>query len=250
MLNRRTLILHTFAASSFVGASRPAVALASSDDDELLTPTDSLPISDLTKKQPFGSHPASREEIAKADAIVANTPTGPRPVDIAQSFVTRFYATDPHAISEWPKAESWNPLIAHFFEATSLHTKQDTVAWCAAFLNWCLERAGRPSTKDSGSQSFATTELFSVTNSPVEGDIAVFTCYKSGTSSSYGIGHVTFFMRGIDDSHFHALGGNQSGKAPSIICEKQFPKVFSSSRTIDGRRVPVDYRLNRFLHVI
>ena len=123
------------------------------------------------------------------------------------------------------------------------------IAWCAAFVNWCLERANKPATKDSGSQSFASTNLFKVTSSPVEGDIAVFTCYKTGTSSSYGIGHVTFYKKSIDDDHFLALGGNQSGKTPSIICEKPFPKLFASSRMIDGQRIPVDYRLNRFLHV-
>jgi uncharacterized protein (TIGR02594 family) len=241
--------LHT-ATGSFAASIWPAFAQISGDNDELLAPLDSLPISDLGKKHPFGSHPASREEIAKAEAIIANTPTGPRPIDVAQSFITRFYASDPNAISEWPSAESWNPLIARFFEATSLHTKQDTVAWCAAFMNWCLERSTRPATKDSGSQSFATTKLFSVTAAPVEGDIAVFTCYKKGTNESYGIGHVTFFKSGIDDNHFVAVGGNQSGKTPSIICEKPFPKAFASSRTINGQRVPVDYRINRFLHVI
>jgi len=249
MLTRRAILQHSVAAASIASSFCPVFAQTSDVSDELLSPMDSLPISDLSKRHPFGSHPASREEIAKADNIIANTPTGPRPIDIAQSFVTRFYATDPHAISEWPKAESWNPLIARFFEATTLHTKQDTVAWCAAFLNWCLERAKKPSTRSSSSQSFATTSLFKVTDNPVEGDIAVFTCYEKGTSSSYGIGHVTFVKNAVDGTHFLALGGNQSGKTPSIISEKAFPTSFPSSRTINGKRVPVDYRLNRFLHV-
>lgn len=218
--------------------------------DELLSPTDSPQIDDLTKIQPFGSHPATQAQIRAADNIIANMPTGPRPLDIAQAFYTRYYNSDPHAISEWPRAEAWNPLIARFFEATSLHTKQDTVAWCAAFVNWCLERAHRPATRDSGSQSFARTELFDVTTNPVEGDIAVFTCYEKGTDLSYGIGHVTFFKNFEDNQHFLAIGGNQSGKTPSIICEKRFPMRFASSRTVNGQRVPVDYRVNRFLHVV
>ncbi|WP_438275111.1 CHAP domain-containing protein [Nitrobacter sp.] len=249
MFSRRKIV-QGIAVTSLVSPVRTSLAYATSNEEELLTPLESPLISDLTKMHPFGSHPASREEIARADEIIANTPTGPRPIDIAQSFVTRFYASDPHAISQWPKSQSWNPLIARFFEATTLHAKQDTVAWCAAFVNWCLERAKRPATKSSASQSFATTELFSVTDSPVEGDIAVFTCYKEGTNLSYDVGHVTFFKDNVDSNHIAVIGGNQGGKTPSIICEKQYPKEFPSSRIVGGKRVPVEYRLNRFLHVI
>jgi uncharacterized protein (TIGR02594 family) len=225
-------------------------ALAEDSGDQLLVPQDSPLISDLTKRHPFGSHPASVAEIEKANNIIANTPTGPQPIDIAQSFVDRFYESDPHAISEWPKAESWNPLIAKFFDATSTHIVQDTVAWCAAFLNWCLERAHRPATRSSGSQSFATTKLFKITQSPVKGDIAVFTCYAKGTANSLDIGHVTFFKSGLAGDKFVGLGGNQQGTAPGIISEQTFPLAFPSSRIVDGQRVPVDYRINRFLHVV
>ena len=205
---------------------------------------------DLTQHEPFGSHPASQKEKERADNIITNTPTGPRPIDVAQSLYDRFYKTDPHAISEWPANEAWNPLIARFFESTDYHTSKDTVAWCAAFLNWCLIRAHRPSTKSPASQSFAETTLFSVTTKPIEGDIAVFTCYEKGTTNSVGLGHVTFFKKMIDDQHILALGGNQSGKTPSIISEKVFPLAFPSSRSTPSGRVPVDYRLNRFLHVV
>jgi hypothetical protein len=93
MLTRRAVLLHTLAGSSLAASLSSVLAQTSADNDELLTPMDSLPIDDLTKKHPFGSHPASRDEVAKADVIIANTPTGPRPIDIAQSLVTRFYAS-------------------------------------------------------------------------------------------------------------------------------------------------------------
>jgi len=244
MINRRVLLQIT-AASVFFSKSAEVFAQAPAED-ELLVPIESPPISDLTSIHPFGSHPASREEIARAKKIISNTPTGPRPIDIAASFYERYYNSDPHVISQWPVNEAWNPLIATFFSATN----KDTVAWCAAFVNWCLERGHRPTTKSSASQSFATTKLFRQTSSPVEGDIAVFTCYEPGTNSSLGLGHVAFYKGPADSKHILVLGGNQSGKKPSIISVKTFPIAFQSSRTINGKRVPVDYRLNRFLHVV
>ena len=247
MLDRRSVIrAAVIGPLTLTGRS----VFAQDSDDQLLVPQDSLSIDDLTKLHPFGSHPASTDEVKKADNIIANTPTGPRPIDIAQSFYDRFYKTDPHAISEWPKNESWNPLIARFFEATTSHTKQDTVAWCAAFVNWCLERAHRPATRSASSQSFASTMLFKVTDTPIEGDIAVFTCYAKGTTNSLGIGHVTFVKSGPSGGKFLALGGNQSGATASIISEQTFPTAFGSSRTVDGKRVPVDYKINRYLHVV
>jgi uncharacterized protein (TIGR02594 family) len=246
MLGRRTA-LKSVIGGSLIMFGWPAIAEDGSD--QLLVPQDSPMISDLTKLHPFGSHPASVAEIAKANNIIANTPTGPRPIDIAQSFVDRFYKAYPHAISEWPKAESWNPLIAKFFDATSTRTEQDTVAWCAAFVNWCLERAGKPATRSSGSQSFVTTKLFKVTQIPIEGDIAVFTCCAKGTTSSLGVGHVTFFKGAAAGNKFVGLGGNQAGKTLSIISEQTFPFNFPSSRVVGGRRVPVDYRISKFLHV-
>lgn len=250
MIDRRHLLSLVAGGSVLIGSHVRQSWAENVDEEDLLVPMDSPDVSELTKAQPFGSHPASQQERERADKIIANTPTGPRPFDIAKSFYDRFYTTDPHAISEWPRNESWNPLIARFFEATNYHTSNDTVAWCAAFMNWCLERSHRPATKSSSSQSFATTDLFDATTSPKEGDIAVFTCYEKGTNSSVGLGHVTFFKRMIDDQHFLALGGNQSGKRPSIIGEKAFPVSFSSTRKVGSERVPVDYRLNRFLHVV
>ena len=67
MFTRRTVLLHSVT-GLFAASIWPAFAQLSGNDDELLAPLDSLPISDLGKKHPFGSHPASRDEIAKADA--------------------------------------------------------------------------------------------------------------------------------------------------------------------------------------
>lgn len=248
MQSRRGVLLG-IAGSPLMLLSRPGFSEPMTDE-QLLIPMDSLSVSDLTKEHPFGSHPAALAEIDRATNIRSTTPTGPRPIDVAQSFVDRFSVSDPHAISQWSIKESWNPLIASFFNATTHPTAKDTVAWCAAFMNWCLSRAGRPSTKSAASQSFLTTALFKTTHSPVNGDIVVFTCYEKGTTSSLGIGHVTFFKEWVDGGKLLAVGGNQGGVKPSIISEIRYPVAFESSRHINGQRVPVDYKVSRYLHVI
>jgi uncharacterized protein (TIGR02594 family) len=193
--------------------------------------------------------PPSGEQNKRVDKIIDETPSGPRPIDIAQSFIDRFYATDPNIISQWPAPQPWNPLIVRFFNATKEPAKDDTVPWCSAFLNWCLKRAGKPGTNSSSSQSFVKTDLFPVTKTPVEGDIAVFTCYSKSDGKDLGIGHVTFFKKSKDDKSFIAIGGNQSGTSPSMICEKIFPYNFESRRHIGATYVPVTYKINRFLHI-
>src|SRR5437763_10958974 len=51
-----------------------------------------------------------------------------------------------------------NPVIVAFFLATNLKPAGDTTAWCAAFVNWCLQRAGLPTTKSASSQSFVNQD--------------------------------------------------------------------------------------------
>jgi uncharacterized protein (TIGR02594 family) len=196
-----------------------------------------------------GLRPPSEAQRRAVEQIIAETPKGPRPIDVAESFIDRFYKIDPHAISQWFAPQPWNPLIVNFFDATSDPVNNDTVPWCAAFLNWCLRRAGKPITNSSSSQSFASTDLFAETQSPIEGDIVVFTCYSIATGKTLGLGHVTFFKEKVSNNDFFAVGGNQSGVRPSMICREKFLRAFESRRHVGGNYVPVMYRINRFLRV-
>ena len=79
-----------------------------------------------------GSKPPSEEQQRKAKEALDGTPYGPRPIDIALSFITRYGTIDPDRISQWPKDAAWNPLVKQFFSATSLRPNDDMVDWCAA----------------------------------------------------------------------------------------------------------------------
>lgn len=223
-------------------------ALAQDFQSDILQPLDypSLPSSN---KQLFGSFPASNAQREKADQMIDNAPIGPRPINIAQYFIQK-YSDDPKSISAWPADEAWNPLIVRFFDVAPQPRNTDTVPWCAAFMNWCLQRAHRPETKSASSQSFLSTKLFADTQEPVFGDIVVFTCHDLSGNSLH-CGHVTFFNRRIDDKKMVVTGGNQSGALASIISDATWPTTpFRSSRNIGGKRVAAVYRISRYLRVV
>lgn len=101
------------------------------------------------------------------------------------------------------------PKVLEFFkEAGHPEIHDDETAWCAAFANAMLRRAGYAGTGALNARSFLNwgTKL----TEPKLGCIAVF---KRGNSSWQG--HVAFFLRDLGN-HIEVLGGNQ-GNAVSII---------------------------------
>jgi uncharacterized protein (TIGR02594 family) len=248
MFTRRSVFLAAAAAALPISIDR---VCAQESDEELLAPLDYPSIDALTQPHEFGLRLPDKSAIDKANAIIANTPTGPTPFEVAKSFVTRFGKSDPDAISQWPLPAAWNPLVVDFFSATQDKATNDTVPWCAAFTNWCLLRSHRPTTNSASSQSFATTDRFKTTSSPKQGDIVVFTCYTAQGNSDLGIGHVTFFDSPIDSDHILCLGGNQGGDRSSTISERAYPNTpFKSKRHVNGKYVNVVYRINRYLTVV
>jgi uncharacterized protein (TIGR02594 family) len=111
----------------------------------------------------------------------------------------------------------WNPVIVEFYSATlDTHSGDDT-PWCAAFLNWCLDRANyKGSTKTTSSGSFRKAPgLVSAANAR-QGDIIVF---KGGTCT----GHVGL-LEAKSGSQFMVIGGNQTNvKGHSSINVKKLP---------------------------
>jgi uncharacterized protein (TIGR02594 family) len=187
--------------------------------DQLIFP----PLDALDAPEPFGYATPTEEQKKKVSRIISTTPKGPRPVDIAQSFVDRFYKEDPEAISQWPAPASWNPLVAEFFSATAVRVDNDMIAWCAAFANWCIERSGRNGSRSAASQSFLSNKDFKTTNDPNIGDLVVFTCYDKLTGSSLGLGHIAFVREKPTNGRIKVIGGNQSTDGHlSIISEKYY----------------------------
>lgn len=206
----------------------------------------------LTSYRLFGKNLPNQVQREKAAAIIQATPEGPTAFAIAKSFVDRYATQDPAAISQWPKPAAWNPLVVHFFSATSYKANNDLTPWCAAFANWCLERAGMKSSRSAGSQSFLDERYFKRTPEPKTGDLAIFTCYDLVSKASMGLGHVGFFKEKLADGRISVLGGNQSVEGQSsIICEKPYSiGDVALRRTINGKKVPCTMRLNTYISVV
>ena len=108
-----------------------------------------------------------------------------------------------------------NPLILRLFLSTKTVPMGDETAWCAAFVNWCLTRAGIMGTASGSSQSFINAPWgkavwrYGDSVMPTEakqGDIAVFRLRYDP-----GHGHVCFFKQ-ISQTRANSvevLGGNQ-----------------------------------------
>jgi len=233
--------------------SGPSAGQPTEDDgtgslDQLIYP----PFGAIDAPRPFGYKPPDEKQKRKAEDIVKATIKGPRPIDIAQSFIERFYTQDPEAISQWPAPAPWNPLIVEFFSATTLKANNDMVAWCAAFANWCLERSGRRGSKSAASQSFLDKKTFKRSDDPVVGDLAIFTCYDKITNKSLGLGHVAFVKEKPANGHVKVVGGNQSADGhASIISRRDF---VTGDRDI-RRHVGVKYalctmRLNTYISIV
>jgi hypothetical protein len=206
------------------------------------------PVTDSHGRRPQNRVPTA-VQIRRATEIIAKTPTGPRPIDIAQTFVDRFYTKEPALISQLPPPAARNPLIGKFFQDTSTPNNGDIVAWCAAFANFCIHRSGRIGSRSASSQSFLTT-TFRKTSNPEQGDLAIFTCFSPSTGKSLQLGHVAFYKERIDETHIRVVGGNQTtDEHSSIISETVMLTTDRSLRRhlSNGESTPVVMRLNAYI---
>ena len=117
------------------------------------------------------------------------------PFEIARGYI---------GTTEGPGLEDNPTIMAMYASVGHEWVEHDSVAWCAAFVGHCLERAGIRSTRRLTARSYLDWGV------PVEiadaqaGDIAVI---PRGTSSWQG--HV-FFIDRIEGPWVWGLGGNQS----------------------------------------
>jgi uncharacterized protein (TIGR02594 family) len=249
LLDRRTLVLSLPFGLLFMGSSLSAAAV---DDDEVdFVQLEFAPFGALDKPDLYGYKEPTPDQKNAVSDIISNTPRGPLPIDVAESFITRFYSSDPKAISQWPAPAAWNPLVVHFFnDATNDKVNNDMVEWCSAFANWCIWWSGKTGSESASSQSFLRNSLAKV-STPQRGDLAVFTCFDEAGNSLH-LGHVGFVKEPPSDtSKITLIGGNTSKDGhSSIICEKDFltgPRQVS--RTISGKRVPCTMRLNKYVRL-
>jgi uncharacterized protein (TIGR02594 family) len=146
-------------------------------------------------------------------------------------------ALPPSQRSEWPDPGE-NPRILKYFDETSpwfeaLKKGGDEVDWCAAFVNWCLQRSGYSGTGHPGSRSFFWNKNhnFVKIKEPIYGSIAVFRDQPFGDPTwQSGTGHVGFVVD-WSDSHLTLLGGNQN----KTVKQSTYPKTIKSGSAVKRR---------------
>ena len=82
----------------------------------------------------------------------------------------------------------------------------DETAWCAAFMNWCVEQAGYAGTDSAWALDWKNWGQASAKR---RGSIAVFERYVYDNGVKHTYGHVGFYL-GMIDGRISLLGGNQS----------------------------------------
>ncbi|MFM0557727.1 CHAP domain-containing protein [Paraburkholderia sediminicola] len=238
----------TFLVTSLIPMLSSVNVSAQANVDQTFVDLKFPPFGAIGAPEAFGYEPATAAQRQKALEMINQAPMGPKAIDIAQYFIDKYAQNDSELISQWPAPANWNPLVVDFFSATTTRANNDMIAWCAAFANWCLERNGKPGTKNAASQSFLDTKGFNRTAEPKVGDLAVFTCYDL-SGKTMGLGHVAFVKTPPANGHVVLVGGNtSSGGHSSTICEKEFlTGSTKTSRTVGNKRVPCVMRLNTYI---
>lgn len=126
------------------------------------------------------------------------------PFDIARSYI---------GTTEGPGPAD-NPVIMEMYASVGHDwVEHDCVAWCAAFVGHCLEKAGIKSTRKLTARSYLDWGVPIDVADAQQGDIGVIP-----RGSSRWQGHV-FFIERIDGAWVWGLGGNQD----DAVNVKRFP---------------------------
>ena len=99
--------------------------------------------------------------------------------------------------------EDFNTRIAEYLETVDM-IANDEIPWCAAFVNWCLNKAEIFGTALPNAKSYLEWG-YNITQ-PVVGAITVFDRGKHSWQ-----GHVGFFLD-QSDNYVYIIGGNQSNR--------------------------------------
>jgi uncharacterized protein (TIGR02594 family) len=126
------------------------------------------------------------------------------PIDIARSYIGTTEGAGP---ADNPVIMEMYPSVGHDW------VEHDSVAWCAAFVGHCLERAGIKSTRKLTARSYLDWGVPIEVADAQQGDIGVIP-----RGSSRWQGHV-FFIDRIEGAWVWGLGGNQD----DAVNVKRFP---------------------------
>lgn len=125
-----------------------------------------------------------------------------------------------YALQEWGTkaiagATHEPEVLRYFAEIGAAWVKDDETAWCAAFVNWCLMKAGLKYSAALNARSFLT--YGTPTTTPVLGDIVVL--WRIARSGPYG--HVGFFVKETN-GYVYLLAGNQSNTVNITAYDKTY----------------------------
>ncbi|MEL6671207.1 MAG: SH3 domain-containing C40 family peptidase [Bacteroidota bacterium] len=86
----------------------------------------------------------------------------------------------------------------------------DETAWCSAFMNWCVEKAGYEGTNSAWALNWKNWGQ--PLETPRRGCVAVFKRFvmKNGEKKTYG--HVGFYLGKDGEKNISILGGNQRNR--------------------------------------
>lgn len=115
-----------------------------------------------------------------------------------------------------------NPRIIEYLKAVDINdeiTLHDEIAWCSAFVNWCIQQAGGKGTRQAAARSWLNWGKS--VEKPEVGDIVIFR-----RPPSKWMGHVGFVYE-VGPLGYKVLGGNQSNQ----VCLKNY----SSSKVLGFR---------------
>jgi uncharacterized protein (TIGR02594 family) len=105
-----------------------------------------------------------------------------------------------------------NARVLEYHAATSLGARDDAVAWCSAFVNWCMKQNDMPRTNSASARSWLNWGVRLA--EPRKGCVAIL---KRGNNPVQG--HVAFYV-GDGAGSIRLLGGNQSDQ----VKVSAFPK--------------------------
>jgi uncharacterized protein (TIGR02594 family) len=153
--------------------------------------------------------PADDPRWQVARDLLDSAPTAALPFEIARYFDR---AVPEEFQRRWPSAYA-NPLITWFFLETRTKPTGDLTPWCAAFVSWCLERAGVVSARSAASKDYRdwSTPVWQRGEPfPGRAQIGDITVFKQLSNPNQG--HVAFYI-GPDpyaEGRVMVLGGNQT----------------------------------------
>lgn len=138
---------------------------------------------------------------------------------------------------QWGKVKEGYGKINYHHETGASNTTMTgtTNAWCASFINYCLQKSGFASSGSPNSQSYKHSPQFIRIEIPVYGAIVVF--HKRGSKNS---GHVAFVYCKTKDGEIGVLGGNQ---ADSVTINPMKKIYFNPDLNYEliGYYIPVAY---------